>query len=179
MKALVGAFNQEKALVGAFSVIVQPVVEPMDRFTALDRRVAIAPADLMSFLVTKKKVDISPQVLAEVFCEIQTITTSLPLSENSKTILEQSAVFVNSEEALQRLKAKAKPRSSKVYESAAVVNMKNAINQSILNVVYKTDDSSQTNIDVDNDFTKTLTYKKRNIQLKSLFGTFNGSPTID
>ena len=37
MKALVGAFNQEKALVGAFSVIVQPVVEPMDRFTALNR----------------------------------------------------------------------------------------------------------------------------------------------
>ena len=33
--ALVGAFNQEKALVGAFSVIVQPVVEPMDRFAAL------------------------------------------------------------------------------------------------------------------------------------------------
>ena len=29
------AFNQEKTLVGAFSVIVQPVVEPMDRFTAL------------------------------------------------------------------------------------------------------------------------------------------------
>ena len=35
MKALVGAFNQEKALVVAFSVIVQPVVEPMDRFAAL------------------------------------------------------------------------------------------------------------------------------------------------
>ena len=35
MKALVGAFNQKKALVGAFSVIVQPVVKPMDRFTAL------------------------------------------------------------------------------------------------------------------------------------------------
>ena len=33
----VGAFNQEKALVGAFSVIVQPVVEPMDRFAALLR----------------------------------------------------------------------------------------------------------------------------------------------
>ena len=30
MKALVGTFNQEKAL-----VIVQPVVEPMDRFAAL------------------------------------------------------------------------------------------------------------------------------------------------
>ena len=33
--AVVAAFNQEKALVGAFSVIVQPVVEPMDRFIAL------------------------------------------------------------------------------------------------------------------------------------------------
>ena len=37
MKVLeeVGAFNQEKGLVGAFSVIVLPVVEAMDRFTAL------------------------------------------------------------------------------------------------------------------------------------------------
>ena len=35
MKTLVGAFNQEKALVGAFSVIVQPVVEPMEHYTAL------------------------------------------------------------------------------------------------------------------------------------------------
>ena len=37
MKAVVAAFNQEKALVGAFSVIVQPLVEPMDRFAALGR----------------------------------------------------------------------------------------------------------------------------------------------
>ena len=37
MKALEGAFNQEKALVGAFSVIVQPVVEPMQHYTALVR----------------------------------------------------------------------------------------------------------------------------------------------
>ena len=37
MKALVGAFNQEKALVGAFSVIVQTVVEPMEHYTALMR----------------------------------------------------------------------------------------------------------------------------------------------
>ena len=37
MKALVGAFNQEKALVGAFSVIVQPVVEPMEHYTTLIR----------------------------------------------------------------------------------------------------------------------------------------------
>ena len=35
VKALVGAFNKEKALVGAFSVIVQAAVEPMDRFAAL------------------------------------------------------------------------------------------------------------------------------------------------
>ena len=31
------AFNQEKALVGAFFVIVQPVVEPMEHYTALTR----------------------------------------------------------------------------------------------------------------------------------------------
>ena len=37
MIAVVAAFNQEKALVGAFSVIAQPVVEPMDRFTALEQ----------------------------------------------------------------------------------------------------------------------------------------------
>ena len=36
MKAVVAAFNQEKALVGASSVIVQPVVEPMDSFTPPD-----------------------------------------------------------------------------------------------------------------------------------------------
>ena len=35
MKAVVAAFNQEKALVGAFSVIVQLVMKPIDRFTAL------------------------------------------------------------------------------------------------------------------------------------------------
>ena len=35
VKAVVAAFNQEKALVGAFSVIVQPVVEPMEHYTAL------------------------------------------------------------------------------------------------------------------------------------------------
>ena len=35
MKAVVAAFNQEKALVGAFSVIVQLVVEPIEHYTAL------------------------------------------------------------------------------------------------------------------------------------------------
>ena len=43
MKVLVGAFNQEKALVGAFSVIVKTVVEPMDRFTALITILSPAP----------------------------------------------------------------------------------------------------------------------------------------
>ena len=44
MKALVGAFNQEKALVGAFSVIVQPVVEPMEHYTALQQSAPPTPA---------------------------------------------------------------------------------------------------------------------------------------
>ena len=44
MKALVGAFNQEKALVGAFSVIVQLVVEPMEHYTALILKPPSSPA---------------------------------------------------------------------------------------------------------------------------------------
>ena len=52
MKAVVAAFNQEKALVGAFSVIVQPVVEPMDRFTALftTNRSSVGREGINSFL---------------------------------------------------------------------------------------------------------------------------------
>ena len=44
------AFNQEKALVGAFSVIVQPVVEPIDRFAALPQTTDCDSADLESEL---------------------------------------------------------------------------------------------------------------------------------
>ena len=51
MKALIGAFNQEKALVGAFSVIVQPVVEPMDRFAALKQSLSPAHAELLLGLI--------------------------------------------------------------------------------------------------------------------------------
>ena len=47
MKALVGAFNQEKALVGAFSVIVQPVVELMEHYTALVLEARHDPAVLV------------------------------------------------------------------------------------------------------------------------------------
>ena len=49
MKAVVAAFNQEKALVGAFSEIVQPVVEPMDRLTALGYSGA-TPATISQFV---------------------------------------------------------------------------------------------------------------------------------
>ena len=52
MKAVVAAFNQEKALVGAFSVIVRPVVEPMDRFAALSK-------------IIVRKVATSRQLMAE------------------------------------------------------------------------------------------------------------------
>ena len=45
MKVQEGAFNQEKALVGAFSVIVQPVVEPMDRFAALGESLVMVATD--------------------------------------------------------------------------------------------------------------------------------------
>ena len=46
MKAVVAAFNQEKALVGAFSVTIQPVVEPMDRFAALLITLHLADRDI-------------------------------------------------------------------------------------------------------------------------------------
>ena len=42
--------NQEKALVGNFSVIVQPVVEPMNRFAALLRNVTGNIGPLLSSL---------------------------------------------------------------------------------------------------------------------------------
>ena len=48
MKALVGAFNREKALVGAFSVIVQLVVEPMEHYTALQLTSLLADVTLGS-----------------------------------------------------------------------------------------------------------------------------------
>ena len=48
MKAGIAAFNHEKALVGTFSVIVQPVVEPMEHYTAL-----LKVANTMNTVVTK------------------------------------------------------------------------------------------------------------------------------
>ena len=59
MKALIGAFNQEKALVGAFSVIVQPVVEPMDRFAALVLTVTLTPQVLDKSQLTVDEVEVS------------------------------------------------------------------------------------------------------------------------
>ena len=61
MKALVGAFNQEKAL-GAFSVIVQPVVEPMEHYTELVSAVAEYAPD-------------SPQLLRNLLMLINIIIT--------------------------------------------------------------------------------------------------------
>ena len=47
MKAVVAAFNQEKALVGAFSVNWKLIVEPMDRFTALLKAMFIEKQKMM------------------------------------------------------------------------------------------------------------------------------------
>ena len=76
MKAVVAAFNQEKALVGAFSVIVQPVVEPMDRFTAL-----------IIFIV-----QILYALLPQVFHKREVmfhVSTLLPYSESDKQQLQR------------------------------------------------------------------------------------------
>ena len=55
MKAVVAAFNQEKALVGAFSVIVQPVVEPMEHYTALICIPAIRAGSAASVLLIRSQ----------------------------------------------------------------------------------------------------------------------------
>ena len=52
MKALVGAFNQEKALVGAFSVILQPVVEPMEHYTAPAQTLQQVPLNIVTIQTT-------------------------------------------------------------------------------------------------------------------------------
>ena len=58
MKALVGAFNQEKVLVGAFSVIVQPVMEPMEQSQHY-----LAPRLVTAFpLVLVVRTRVGPQV---------------------------------------------------------------------------------------------------------------------
>ena len=61
MKALIGAFNQEKALVGAFSVIVKTDCETMDRFTALVEAVASSVASLPATIYTYFFPDSDPQ----------------------------------------------------------------------------------------------------------------------
>ena len=71
MKALVGAFNQEKALVGAFSVIVQPVVEPMDRFTALSRTDGTGAIRLKSVGWD----DLNPEFLRKYICQHKNVKT--------------------------------------------------------------------------------------------------------
>ena len=80
MKAVVAAFNQEKALVGAFSVIVQPVVEPMDRFAALDVTVTITLLPSLSFY--------HPSILPSIYLPPSSLllsppaTLSTPSAEN-------------------------------------------------------------------------------------------------
>ena len=71
MKALVGAFNQEKALVGAFSVIVQPAVEPMDRFTALVRI-------SFGYMSSPRDVDTLLHLIADNFVETAPAAAEVP-----------------------------------------------------------------------------------------------------
>ena len=55
-QVIVSAFNQEKALVGAFSVIEKPVVEPMDRFVALLATLPMPPAPLSSAVFIRNNI---------------------------------------------------------------------------------------------------------------------------
>ena len=101
MKAVVAAFNQEKALVGAFSVIVQPVVEPMGR------------AEYLYYLAhdTMSMYSLQQQVLLQVYqtcyiCSEQFITlrkyrscmkisVTLRRTRAQKTVRQWAAVSVD------------------------------------------------------------------------------------
>ena len=90
MKALVGAFNQEKALVGAFSVIVQPVVELMDRFTALLRttRSSLASAAEKLSLSNKRKKEMELEIcqqLSKTHQVLRKTKTNLETYSNQQT----------------------------------------------------------------------------------------------
>ena len=81
MKALVCAFNQEKALVGAFSVIVQPVVEPMDRFTALHRKLFLVQLQEKAYFAVPRNYKLVAAPLFELYDNAQgygPIISSLP-----------------------------------------------------------------------------------------------------
>ena len=86
MKALVGAFNQEKALVGAFSVIIQQVVEPMDRFAALVTMSLLCPGichnSTQCVLIHETISGRSDGVKSSVFTVSGFITNSLKLKGN-------------------------------------------------------------------------------------------------
>ena len=76
MKAVVAAFNQEKALVGAFSVIVQPVVEPMDRFAALVLMLGPSSSSSMHMYSTCHGHVISnqnPSFCSEIKCRLRAV----------------------------------------------------------------------------------------------------------
>ena len=62
------------------------------------RRVDITPADLMSFLVSKKKVNIPPETLAKVVNEIEAVKVT-SLSENSKLLLGQAKKIASGNES--------------------------------------------------------------------------------
>ena len=82
MKAVVAAFNQEKPLVGAFSVIVQPVVEPMEHYTALVLVVPLAevsgPEVAVSAALARRVAELlgHHQVLLHVADGLQTVESS-------------------------------------------------------------------------------------------------------
>ena len=83
MKALVGAFNQEKALVGAFSVLVQPFVEPMEHYTALAWSQEAAPGSVQVHVQVLTKDSVTVSVDAVVYYRVSNATISVANVEDA------------------------------------------------------------------------------------------------
>ena len=86
MKALVGAFNQEKALGGAFSVIVQSVVEPMEHYTAL-----VQASPPVTWSTSKMMVTVMVTMVAARCTQYTSATGTAPATGTSSTPLSASS----------------------------------------------------------------------------------------
>ena len=116
MKALVGAFNQEKALVGAFSVIVQPVVEPMEYYTALIRDIPGTLNGLYLWLCLKQ---FNKKNFAKVRPLVNILLASDTLSEAELYEVVSIAGAVSSQETFQKYMCQLRPLLARSQPSAA------------------------------------------------------------
>ena len=96
MKALVGAFSQEKALVEAFSVIVKP----MDCFTALVRNTTLLDTDwdlILAEVIRREDLQLEQLSISARLCftkpSVNIVDIDVTIRVEVKTITTESETF--------------------------------------------------------------------------------------